>query len=203
MKKNYYLLRTEVRSCPGKFVRLAQFLILLTLLTAAGFLQGKANGQDTNNQAANANLQQQQITGTILDESENPLIGATIRVSGATTGTVSDANGRFSISVPGPDAELIITYIGYLEQTISVGGQTNISVTMIPDIESLQEIVVIGYGTQKRTTVTGAVSVVKGDDITKVPTSNVVNSLGGKLAGVLSRQVGGQPGRDTARIRIR
>ncbi|MFO7370057.1 MAG: TonB-dependent receptor [Bacteroidales bacterium] len=203
MKKNYYLLRTKARSCPEKLVTLARYLMLLTLLIAAGSLPGKANARDTDHETDNASIQQQQISGVVIDEFGNPLIGATIRVSGTNTGTVTDAEGKFSLSVPGPDAVLIVTFIGYLEQAIPVAGQTKISVTMVPDIESLQEIVVVGYGTQKRTTVTGAVSVIKGDDISKEPISNISQSVSGKLAGVLSRQQGGQPGTDNATLRIR
>ncbi|MBN1144790.1 MAG: TonB-dependent receptor [Bacteroidales bacterium] len=203
MKKNYYLLRTKARSCPEKFVRLARYLMLLTLLFAAGTLQGKANARDTDHETTNTSLQQQQISGAVIDEFGNPLIGATIRVNGTNTGTVTDAEGKFSVSVPGPDAVLIVTFIGYLEQEVPVAGQTQISVTMVPDIESLQEIVVVGYGTQKRTTVTGAVSVIKGDDVAKVPVPTVANAIGGKLAGVVARQDGGQPGEDNADIKIR
>jgi len=215
MKKINYLLRTELRSRPEKPSRISQFWILLILFAFFGFFQSTAvtygssavdDGLVTvtsNADNAVADLDQKRVTGVIRNEVGDPLAGATIQVQGTTLGTLTDGEGRFSIEVPNENAVLVISFIGYIQQEISVAGRNTVDLELQPTLESLEEVVVVGYGTQKRTTVTGSVSVVKGDEVAKVPVSNITNAMAGKLAGVLSRQDGGQPGQDNADIYIR
>ncbi len=217
MKKNYYLLRTDFKSGPRKFFRITNFLTLFCLVAALCVCEN-AYSQDTSNDNATNQLilsaignqtdataipQQLRISGTVTNETGNPLAGATVQVEGTATGAITDTDGRYSIGVPDQNAVLVFSFVGYVTQNIPVSGQTTINVSMEPTLESLSEVVVTAYGTQRRTTVTGAISVVKGEEVAKVPTSNITGAMGGKLAGVLTRQDGGQPGDDNTDIHIR
>ncbi|MDR7130027.1 iron complex outermembrane receptor protein [Algoriphagus sp. 4150] len=135
----------------------------------------------------------QSISGTVTDETGEPLPGATVRVKGSVNGTVTDLDGKFSIEV-GEDAVLQISYVGYVLQEISVNGQSIIDVQLMPDATQLDELVVVGYGTQKRSDVTGAIGSVKSEDFNKGLVSNPVDLLQGKIAGVNITSTSGEPG---------
>ncbi len=218
MKKTRHLLRTDFRSGPGRFFGIYRFFTLLALAGAISFFQSKVVAQDvfvdnsfalssaTNTGTANdasAEFQQKKITGTVLNEKGEPLPGATVMVDGTTIGTLTDPNGKFSLDLPDPNVKINISFIGYVIQQISAAGITTIEIKLVPTVESLEEVVVIGYGTQRRTTLTGSVSVVKGDVMAKIPVPNVTNAMAGQIAGVLTRQQGGEPGSDNSDIHIR
>jgi TonB-linked SusC/RagA family outer membrane protein len=132
-----------------------------------------------------ASLQQQQITGTVSDGvNGEPLIGVNITIEGTTRGTITDAGGKFSIEVQSSNDVLIFTYVGYISERVTPGSQANVEVKLIPDIKSLEEVVVIGYGVVKKRDLTGAVGSVKTDDIAKSPTGNVMEAIQGKVSGV-------------------
>ena len=134
------------------------------------------------------------VTGTVVDASTGEeLIGVNIRIKGTNLGTVTDADGKFSISVEGRKAELQFTYIGYKEQIVEVGDLGVLNIKMQSDNEMLDEIVVIGAGTQKKISISGAIATVEGA-VLKTPTSSLTNSLAGKLAGVISTISTGEPG---------
>jgi len=97
-----------------------------------------------------ASAQQRTVTGKVSSSEEGPIPGVNIVIRGTVQGAVSDVDGNYSIDVPGPDAVLVFSSIGYSTQSIAVGGQTTLNVMMVADVQSLDEIVVIGYGTQKR-----------------------------------------------------
>ncbi|SEJ52246.1 TonB-linked outer membrane protein, SusC/RagA family [Cyclobacterium xiamenense] len=141
------------------------------------------------------------IRGTILDETGQPLPGATVTVTGSSAGTVSDIDGNFSLTVP-DDATLVVSFIGYATQTIQVGNQTEFTIQMTPDETSLTEVLVVGYGTQEKRDVTGAVSSVKGTAIQNLPVSGAAQALQGRAAGVNVVRNGGAPGNQGS-IRIR
>ena len=124
------------------------------------------------------------VSGTITDDSNDPLPGVNVLVKGTTIGTTSDADGKFMINVPDGNAVLVISFIGYLTQEINVGTQTVINVTMAPDVTQLGEVVVVGYGTQKKTSVTGAISSVSSKELSAQPVVNVGQALQGRVAGV-------------------
>ncbi|HTD40416.1 MAG TPA: carboxypeptidase-like regulatory domain-containing protein, partial [Mucilaginibacter sp.] len=111
------------------------------------------------------------------------LIGVSVLVKGTTTGTQTDASGAFSLSVP-PNATLQITYIGYAEQQVNVGTAATISIKLLPAASQLQQVIVIGYGTQRKVDNTGSVASVKGSDVAKEASQNALASLQGKVAGV-------------------
>ena len=124
------------------------------------------------------------VSGVLTDESDNPLPGVNVLVKGSTVGTTSDAQGKYSLSVPDENAILVISFIGYVTQEIPVGNQTTINVKLVPDVTQLGEVVVVGYGTQKKTSVTGAISSVSSEEIAIQPVTNIAQALQGRVAGV-------------------
>ena len=146
--------------------------------------------------------QNQTISGRITDTSGEPVIGASVVVKGTTNGTITDFDGKFSLNAP-PQGTLTISYIGYKKMEISINGQQTVNVTLKEDTEILDEVVVVGYGTQKKATLTGSVSSVSGEDIKKVSAANLSNTLAGKTAGIIANTRSGEPGEDGADILIR
>lgn len=141
------------------------------------------------------------VTGIVLDPTGMPVIGANIMVKGTTSGTITDMDGKFSLDVD-KDATLVISYIGFASQEIKVGNQTKLSISLKEDSEALDELVVVGYGTQKKASVVGSVQTVKPKEL-KVPSSSLSNSFAGRIAGVVAVQRSGEPGADGANFWIR
>ncbi len=146
---------------------------------------------------------QSPVTGTVTDQGGIPLPGVSVVVQGTSIGVSTDFDGLYSIDPESADAVLVFSYIGFLTQKIPVAGNSTIDVTMKEDVQNLEEVVVVGYGTQKRATVSGAVASVKGEELTKSPTVNLTNSLSGRVAGLFVQQASAEPGYDNANIRIR
>ena len=134
------------------------------------------------------------VTGTITDAVDGtPIIGANIMLKGSTTGVISDLDGNYSIQVTGGKSILVVTYIGYKKREVPVEDLGVINIKMSSDNEVLDEVVVIGSGTQKKVSVTGAISTVKGMEL-KAPSSSLTSSLAGRLAGVMVNTYSGEPG---------
>jgi iron complex outermembrane receptor protein len=146
--------------------------------------------------------QQRTITGKVTSEAEGPLPGVNVVVQGTTQGTSTDINGSYSIAVPGPQSVLVFTYISYTAQSITVGNQTKIDVVLVPSISALQEIVVTGYGTQKKKEITSAISNVKSDEFNRGNVNSPAQLIVGKVAGLSISKAGGDPnGGYTIRLR--
>ena len=146
-------------------------------------------------------MAQQQVTGTVVsDEDGEPIVGAAVRVVGTNTGTVTDLNGKFSIKCPDGKTTLSISYVGM--EPIQVSARNNMRIILKSDQHALDEIIVIAYGTQKKSAFTGSAAVVGSDEIGKVQVTNAVDALKGKAAGVQINTASGQPG-STPTIRIR
>ncbi len=145
------------------------------------------------------------ITGRIIDESGAPLPGATILVVGAGVGTVSDEEGSFSITVQSENDTLLIESIGYLTQSIQVGAQRNLNIVLKGDSETerMNEVVVVGYGKQKRVNVTGAIATMGSKQLSVVPAGNTANLLAGQLPGLIAVQRSSEPGNDNPELSIR
>jgi TonB-linked SusC/RagA family outer membrane protein len=143
------------------------------------------------------------VEGTILDESGKPVANASIVVKGTTFGATTDINGKFQIKNSQESVSLIISCVGYQKQEITVKGHQTISIKLKPVDTSLEEMVIVGYGSQKKTTLTGSVSVASAKDFTDRPVTNVTNALQGKLSGVTVTTDNGQPGRDDGKIYVR
>jgi len=141
------------------------------------------------------------VKGKVTD-AKGPIPGVSVKLKGGTTTTVTDGSGNFSIKVP-EDATLVFTYVGYVDQEIQVKNQTSINVRLTETNQNLSEVVVVGYGTQKKAVVSGAVASVKGTELAKSSSVNLTNSLAGRLPGVTALQSSGEPGYDGSTIRIR
>jgi TonB-dependent starch-binding outer membrane protein SusC len=137
--------------------------------------------------------QQQPVTGTVKDASGTMLPGVSVLLKGTTIGTVTDANGNYTISVS-PEVVLTFSFIGYKSQDILVGHETKINVTLSEDIQTLDEVIVIGYGEVKRRDVTGSISSVKGEDLKSTNATTLEQALQGRVPGMVIQQVSGQPG---------
>lgn len=142
------------------------------------------------------------ISGVVVDGNSGPLIGVTIVEKGTTNGVITDIDGKYSIHVENGDAILRFTSIGFIAQEVSVESQSVINVALIEDLEVLDEVVVTGYGVQKRSDLTGAVSSVSGEDLKKVPIATIDQAMQGQAAGVNITAKSGRPG-EAAQIQIR
>ena len=129
-------------------------------------------------------MAQTKVTGTVIDATGEPIIGASVIVKGTSIGGVSDFDGNFSINGVPRDASLEVSYIGYKTQTVSVGGKSVIKITLQEDRQLLDEVVVVGYGVQKKSDVTGSMASVSADELNSRPVSNALEALQGKAAGV-------------------
>jgi len=139
--------------------------------------------------------QTRSISGVVTDAIDNgPIIGANVVVSGTSVGTITDTDGRFQLSVPAGKSTLQVTYLGYQTQTVSIGSQSSLSIKLAVANKSLDEVVVVGYGTVKKRDLTGAVSTVKSGDITMRPGPNPMEALQGKVAGLDITRTSGEPG---------
>ncbi len=138
--------------------------------------------------------QEKTITGTVRDADGEPLIGATVLAKGSAVGTATDIDGRFSLSVADEAEILVISYTGYSTQEVALNGRTSLDVVLANDLLTLDEIVVTGYGTQKKSNVTGSIVSVNAEDLAKVQTPTFDAALQGKVPGVYVSSNGGQPG---------
>ena len=150
----------------------------------------------TMNLALNA---QKEISGNITDESNGEALpGVNVMVKGTTIGTITDLDGHYAIKISDDQAVLEFSYIGYLTESITVEGQSVIDISLVPDIVSMEEIVVVGYGTMKKSDVTGAIVSVSDDDLKQVKATNIMESIQGKAAGVEITRSSGETGSSTS-----
>lgn len=145
-----------------------------------------------------------QVKGTVISGSNNePLPGVNVTLNkNSSIGTITDIDGNFTLSVPS-DAVLSITYIGFKPQLVQVRGQKNLRIILAEDAEALEEVVVVGYGVQKKANLTGAVTSIKSDELLKSKSANSTNALVGQMPGLISKQATGEPGADDASLYIR
>jgi TonB-linked SusC/RagA family outer membrane protein len=142
------------------------------------------------------------LSGIVTDERNEPIVGANVVVKGTTNGVITDVDGKFTLSGIPENAILLVSYIGYADPEIAVGNRATLSVVLKEDTQILDEVVVVGYGTQKRRDLTGSVASVSSDRLKDLPMAQIDQALGGKLAGVHVLTVSGEPGAD-ALIRVR
>lgn len=167
------------------------FKLKLALVSLLMFFVAQVNAQFT-------------ATGTVFDDEGFELPGATIREKGTENGVVTDATGKFRLAVKSNKATLTVSFVGFKTQEVALNGRSNVTVRLeMSDAQNLEEAVVVGYGTQKRVTMTGAVSTVKSEELLKAPVANLGNALQGKLPGVQTVQYSGMPGADDPVIRVR
>ncbi|MDD4116388.1 MAG: TonB-dependent receptor [Massilibacteroides sp.] len=150
----------------------------------------------------NSTQQKRKIKGSVLDSKGEPIIGANIVERGTTNGTITDIDGFFELDVD-PKAILKISYIGYVDMAVPVGNQNNLSIVMNEDVKAINEVIVVGYGTQKKATVTGSIAQVSGAELKQSPSANLSNALVGRMPGVIANNRSGEPGNDYSEIFIR
>ncbi len=149
-----------------------------------------------------ANVVDRTITGRVVDEANAALPGVSIVLKGSSRGTVTDADGRYKLDVPDAGATLVFSFVGYTAQEVAVGNQTSVNLTLRADDKQLNEVVVIGYGTSRKSDLTGSVGAVKADQIMERPAPSLNQALSGRLPGVQVNTNSGRPGgRTTVRIR--
>ena len=147
--------------------------------------------------------QGKKVTGVVVDGTGEPVIGANVVVKGTTNGTITDFDGNYTIEGVSANDVLVISYIGYLSQEVPVGNQSMIKVTLKEDTQTLDEVVVVGYGTMKKSDVTGSISTAKGDDLVKNQSFSALDNLRGKVSGVNIFSNSSQPGAYSNRVVIR
>ena len=147
--------------------------------------------------------QGKKVTGVVIDGTGEPVIGANVVVKGTTNGTITDFDGNYTIEGVPADGVLVISYIGYLSQEIPVGNQSAINVTLKEDTQTLDEVVVVGYGTMRKSDVTGSISTAKGEEMLKAQNFSALDNLRGKAAGVNIFSNSSQPGAYSNRVVIR
>ena len=180
---------------------------IITLILCLFCLGGAATASPDRTAAApdtQARSSQLKVSGIIKDDAGSPLIGVTIVVKGTSSGSVSNSDGSYTITVPYAEATLMVSYIGYAPQEIGVNNRTRIDITMVEDSKALEEVVVVGYNVQKKETITGSISTITTKDLKQSPTANINNALAGRMPGLLVNQFnGGEPGNDAAQLNIR
>ncbi|HSF54920.1 MAG TPA: SusC/RagA family TonB-linked outer membrane protein, partial [Algoriphagus sp.] len=142
-----------------------------------------------------------QVQGTILDSTGEPLPGVNVVIKGTSTGTVTDLDGKYTLNVPS-DAVLVFSFVGFTSQEIPVNNQTEINLTLADDTSDLDEFIVVGYGLQRKSDLTGSISSIKSEEINRLPVADVTQSLQGRVSGVQVTSNSGAPGEGTT-IRIR
>ena len=146
---------------------------------------------------------QTRITGRVTDQTDGtPLIGVTIREKGGTAGAITDYDGNYVVNATNAEAILVFVYTGYSKAEIPIGGRSQVDVALSQDATMLEQVVVVGYGTQRKSDLTGSVGTIKAKEIEKVPTASIEQALQGKIAGVYVTPASGQPGAGAV-IRIR
>ena len=190
MKKNQRTVRFLIGAKGSRFLVWGLSAAMMSMAFPAMAENPLGGGKVSDSQVV---AQNKTMTGTIVDETGEPMIGVSVLVKGTTTGTVTDFDGKFSLNAA-PNSILVISYIGYQTQEIKVGNQNNLSIALKPDNQVLDEVVVVGYGTVKKRDLTGAVASVKSEDILRMPTSNVVEAIQGQVAGLDITRTNGEAG---------
>jgi TonB-linked SusC/RagA family outer membrane protein len=178
-------------------------LAVVALLSTGSKLYASVEHGGRRIQTSAADLQDVTVTGSVVDEKGIAMPGVSIAVKGTGKGTTTDANGHFTINVENENAVLVFSMIGYATQERAIPATHVINLQLSPDEKSLNEVVVVGYGTQKKATLTGSISVVKGAELVKSPQPNVSNSFAGRISGVIANNGTGEPGYDSSNILIR
>ena len=187
---------------PRKRKLLSAIPVTLSLLMAVS-ATGMATASVTPGITKTATINASDITGVVVDAAGVPLIGVNVLEKGTTNGTITDFDGKFSLNVSSPNAKLVISYIGYVSQEVSVPKNGELKVVLKEDTETLEEVVVVGYGTQKKANLSGSVSSVDSEQLQNRPIQNVSSGLQGLMPGVTITGTNGAPGMDSGSIRVR
>jgi TonB-linked SusC/RagA family outer membrane protein len=178
-------------------------VIVLAILSLSCCLTGYTVYGNTS--GTKEDLYQERITikGTVWDEVGNVLPGVYVTEKGTTNGSITDNEGNYTLKVSNANSTIVFTYIGYYDQEVEIGGKLIVDINLQPDVSEISEVVLVGYGTQKKATVSGSVASVNGADVARSPAMNVTNSLGGAIPGLVAVGQSGEPGEDYATLYIR
>lgn len=187
---------------PRKRKLLSAIPVTLSLLIAAS-ATSMASASVTPGITKTATVNASNVTGVVVDASGVPLIGVNVLEKGTTNGTITDFDGKFTLNVSSPNAKLVISYIGYVSQEVSASKNGELKVVLKEDTETLEEVVVVGYGTQKKANLSGSVSSVDSEQLQNRPIQNVSSGLQGLMPGVTITGTNGAPGMDSGNIRVR
>jgi TonB-linked SusC/RagA family outer membrane protein len=183
-------------------MRKASLLIMLCVIFfSARIYAATTLGEDRNNEWGNDSFQRA-LSGKITDTNGEPIVGANVTVKGTTVGTTTGTDGNYKLTVPVGANTLVVSFIGYLAQEVIIGNQSVINVVLESDIQALSEIVVVGYGQQRKSDITGSISSVKSKDLVQLPVMRADQQLQGRAAGVVVTNTDGAPGGNTT-VRIR
>lgn len=208
LTEKYYIVFKEARTNKNKIRKIQRKLKQIQKLEQEENISvqnSRNNRRGTLNaifETADELLKEKNISGTVVDDNDTPLIGVNVLVKGSGQGTVTDYDGKFSITVADDVEILLFSYTGFQTQEIAIENRTEINVRLLPATEMLGEVVVVGYGQQERKSITGAVSTVGAEEINEIPAANLSSLLAGRASGVFITQSGGKPGR-TSSVRIR
>ena len=184
------------------FLRFSPKRVLYSVVMASTLWVGSPQLVFSEVRDVQAILQSGFVKGQVVDEKGEPIIGASISVKGTTNGVITDMDGNFTLNVA-PGATLVISYIGYKNQEMKVIPGKSLNIILQEDTETLEEVVVVGYGVQKKENLTGSVAAVNFKDVASMPVANTANMLQGRLPGVMLTNNGAQAGHDSPEIRIR
>ena len=193
--------RTNFLGVSKGFIPILRLSVLALCVASFGKATAMPDAEGTS-MVTQQNADKKVVTGNVVDANGEPIIGASVVEVGTSNGAVTDIDGNFRLSV-GSNSSVQISYIGYITKTVKVSGKTNFNITLEEDLNNLNEVVVVGYGVQRRASVTGSVASIQSKEITTVKTPNVTNTLAGKLPGLRAVQRNGTPGDDAASIDIR
>ena len=205
MKKNECGVSQGIRHLLNKYLLITGMILVITF---GFFIPVFANGYEENTRSNNSGDRFREntaidITGKVMNNNGESLSGVTVVEKGTTNGTTTDASGSFSINVSSTDAVLVFSYVGFKNTEVAVNNTAALqNVVLMPDVSSLTDIVVIGYGTAKKSDLTGSVAVVKAEQLMDRPVPNVTQALQGKVAGVDVSVNSNAPGAG-AKVRIR
>ena len=187
---------------PRKRKLLSAIPVTLSLFIAAS-ATSMASASVTPGITKTATVNASNVTGVVVDASGVPLIGVNVLEKGTTNGTITDFDGKFTLNVSSPNAKLVISYIGYVSQEVLAPKNGELKVVLKEDTETLEEVVVVGYGTQKKANLSGSVSSVDSEQLQNRPIQNVSSGLQGLMPGVTITGTNGAPGMDSGNIRVR
>lgn len=193
MKKSNKLLYSNYQEIKFNLKTLLTVLFLIVSVFKVSAVSSTEDGKKSEiiNKESEADIT---IKGTVLDELGQPMIGVTIVPKGSSRGTTTDFDGSYTIVVPAATEALLFSYVGYETKEVAIAGQTTIKVSLVPSSKSLNEVIIVGYGTQKKKNVLGAMSSVKGETLTLSSAPSVLTALQGKVAGLQITQNSAQPG---------
>ncbi|WP_339900900.1 SusC/RagA family TonB-linked outer membrane protein, partial [uncultured Cyclobacterium sp.] len=194
-----------IKSCWGAYLPTSKAIVSLNVLIALLMISSFGYGNSFVSKAFHpaSPKPRAEITGTVVDVNGEPIPGVTVSVPGTGSGTATDLDGKYRINVD-EGATLVFSFIGFVSQRIQVSDQSMINITLLEDTSALDEVVVVGYGTQKRENLTGSVSAVNFDEeLQNRPLTNASQALSGQVPGVWISQNSGKPGSDGAQIRVR